>query len=362
MIRKIRRLITKSIIMIVCSFVNLKLHIKDFFMIYIRRLTYSEISLYTGITDPGFVSKRVAIISCHPQKGTEWSIINLLKGLLDNGFLTFVVCNSVSDEYRTKILEHCHYYLERYQLGRDFGGYKHVLFRWGHLFNNTETIILANDSMWYPKSITCAVKNIVDDGEDWSCLFESLHPSPHAQGYFQAFSKSFFNTDEWRTYWTKYKPYSSRSYSIKRGEIGLSKVFNKLGHRPASYYNGTKFINSLLEQFSARNVPERFNLVSGLTFRGDQFTTVQSIVSTLGAKLTFGNPTHTVGLLANYLFEAPVKRDVCYRGTYNYIELLSSLSGFSSDELRLIENDIIRKGLPHSLRGIKKILYLGSVI
>ena len=69
------------------------------------------------------------------------------------------------------------------------------------------------------------------------------------------------------------------------------------------------------------------------------------------------NPTHMVGLLMNRISHYPLKRDVCQRGLFQIADVLRLISGFTPKEMEDIGRDLREKGLPVSMRGIKRKLF-----
>lgn len=53
----------------------------------------------------------------------------------------------------------------------------------------------------------------------------------------------------------------------------------------------------------------------------------------------------------------PIKRDLAYRGTYQIGDILRLARGYSEEELAAMAEDLRAKGLPVSLRGLKRILF-----
>ena len=84
---------------------------------------------------------------------------------------------------------------------------------------------------------------------------------------------------------------------------------------------------------------------------------VAEIVKLIGDSAERRNPTHYVGLLANFLCGAPIKRDIAYRGIVTMGEILQVASGYSDAELAAMETDLRVRGTPAMFRGFERMLY-----
>jgi hypothetical protein len=60
------------------------------------------------------------------------------------------------------------------------------------------------------------------------------------------------------------------------------------------------------------------------------------------------NPTHIAGLIFQHYTGAPLKRDVCYRGSFSIEQIMENLVGFDDEALQEIRRDLERRALPQS--------------
>lgn len=325
---------------------------------------------------------QIAIVALYPSNDSIPFTKNLLKALSDLGFWTIVVSTKIlNDAQKAVIYEHCAHLIERKQVGRDFGSYK-LAIQW--LENNkpeyksTKTLILANDSLYYPNSFGITLKHSLDVQKKWTALFQNFQYHVHAQSFFLIFDNETIHSKAFRTFWSEYQPYSSRVHSINRGEVGLSSHLRKSGLICETTYSSARVVEALLasgwspSQFIALSSIDR-----NLSINRDQIAQsylellmsdgsidtkanhflFQSLVARFGHCYETANPTHVGALICNALFEAPIKRDVCFRGSYDINQVISLAVGFNEEERRAMHRDLNSKGLAVSLKSFKKFLH-----
>lgn len=335
---------------------------------------------------------RAAVVAIYPSADVIPFLRNLLSALAAKDFFVLVVSTRRLDaELRATILPLCHQMIERYPMGRDFGSYR-IGLQWieqQETLKNIDTLVLANDSLFYPKAIADILQEILNEGADWTALFENFEFHYHAQSFFQVFRKRVFSSPAFKIFWRKYKPLSSRKYSIFKGEAGLTSALKKAAFQPHTIYNSTKLRKAVFQKLGEDKESISLNFLIHLSGTESYFeanqrynneeaglsdnknlseTPVEFIASEIArqvANLTERhNPTHRVGLLCNYLFGAPIKRDICYReygetnqGVHSIADLISFASGFDRMELEAMERDVRSKGIPASMHGLRKMLF-----
>ena len=276
----------------------------------------------------------------------------------------------MSAAQQAAILPYCHYLIERFSVGRDFGAYKRGLI-WlkekGKL-PNADILVLANDSMFYPSSVSETVSEMLSLSEDWVTLFENFQFQHHAQSFFLLLRGNVFQSSCWRRFWDRYRPYSSRLHCIEKGEKKLSSTLLKGGFFPHAIYNSVRVTTTLRSLIEADNT--RSDRIAELLLRlhGDSRAPLQrynkrnrlieDAILNLGSTMHHLNPTHAAGIIINVSLTAPLKRDLCYRGTYDLTQVVSSVRGFTDKELQAMISDLRRRGFPASMVwGPRKALY-----
>jgi len=353
---------------------------------------------------------RVAVVAIYPSDSGLTFTVNLLNALIKaNCYILVISSARLPKAMSASLLPCCHQLIERASVGRDFGSYRYGLQwidRFPDRFRNLQTIVLANDSMFYPKSFDREVERMLADPAEWQCLFESYDIQLHAQSFFLVFGRSVFTSPAFRNFWARFRPYSSRVHAIHRGEVGLSRVLCRSGWACKATYTSSRIVSALLEHeedmdllwlgelspseewdisrtklFAAaaalmRNAaPEQEISTTGcLSASAGSDREQQRLMSNkadfrpdilerrkwihrIGQRCELSNPTHSVALLVNVLFGGPIKRDVCYRGTLDIFQVVQHAAGFDAREREAMERDLVRRGLPASFRGIRRVLW-----
>ncbi len=322
---------------------------------------------------------RIAIVAVHPSEESMPSTINLLQALTANQFETIVLSTRVSERYRDALGAHCNTYIERYNIGRDFGAYAYALRRFMPRLMGCEEVILCNDSLFVPRSFTETLNDLLSRKGDWLSLFECHEIHYHSQSFFQIFRKNAVRSRAFQLYWARYVPLSNRIHTIHKGEVGLSRALTKGGFFPSVAYTGRRTIVTAIERL--RTKPAGVTAVIQATF-GNMLARVlapldrrtersRGVTSEITEEAVFAdlageiskrfenmNPTHGIGLLVNHLYEAPLKRDLAFRGTHSIGELVNLATGFSEEERSAMERDLRIRGVPSGIRGLRKMLYL----
>ena len=167
---------------------------------------------------------KIAVIAIRPTKESQFSTLNFMKSLHENGYRILIGSDgAVNGEFKSSLDLLSVHYLVRPPVGRDFGVYKDaclVLHERG-LLDTCSYLLLANDSMFYPKSTKELIEEAESSCETWACLFENFRDGYHAQSFFLIFGKPVFLHPRFLEFWASYHPSSTRSHAIRKGEIAL---------------------------------------------------------------------------------------------------------------------------------------------
>jgi hypothetical protein len=349
---------------------DLRLFVADLVAIYFRDEFTRLRSEYAGVLrDPG-AGARVAVVAIHPTDDSIPFTQNLLVALTTNNFYVLVVYNKpMSPTQRASIIPYCHHLIERSPVGRDFGAYKRGLIwlRENGKLSNADLVVLANDSMFYPSSFSETVSDMLSLSEDWVTLFENFQLRHHAQSFFLLLRRPVFESPCWRRFWHRYRPFSSRIHCIEKGEKGLSRALLKGGFFPHAVYNAVRVTTTLRALADAENTRSGGITELLLRLHGDSRTLLQrynrnrlieDAILNVGTLMHRLNPTHVTGLIINVSLIAPVKRDLCYRGTCDLTAVVSYVRGFTEKELQAMTSDLRRRGFPGAMVwGMTKALW-----
>ena len=397
-----RRMLFDIAALIVCRLFDIYERIKD---IYAVRLMRRHLSVHRDTIRVALApdnAERIAIVAIYPSTHSLGFVHNALDGLVANGFYVVVVSNRRLDGHHYEAVSgKAHRLIERAAVGRDFGSYQAGLRALGvggaGMPVECELLALLNDSMFYRHDSAALFANILSLKGDWISMFENYEFSYHAQSFFMAFRWSAFRSAAFVDYWRDYVPYSSRHYTINAGEVGFSASMRKAGFLVSAYYNSTRLSELLFNLLARRqsltaavdmlplhgdnrllppdlqDESERRPELSpqegsfgGLGREFDALLIRRQALTLAGwtrvlwqivAQAEKANPTHFTGLLLNNMDLAPLKRDVCYRGTFGIAQVVRQTDGISEPLRAALECDLRSKGLPASITGVKKLLF-----
>lgn len=333
--------------------------------------------------------KRLALVAPHPTQPLRFTLENLIGGLVANNFsIVLMVSMPERFEWLLKIYPNL-ILVNRRRKGRDFGAWKEFILSLlanQPFLQSLERLILVNDSLYYPKDCAHIFRDMTETQSAWACLFENYEHHYHAQSFLLSFGPTALQSLAFAKFWTRYKPYSSRKHSIDKGEVLLSRRISKALGAPHCIgkaeclrapvekldEDGMRLLtrslrkNNLMES----GVVNRFNdlelLMGDRPFPIGRFSKLDEtrlelakhdcsrIISFLALER---NPTHTLGLAANFLLSFPVKRDIGVRAGYYIHDILGGLRGFSAHELHMMELDLRNKQVLRPRRGIARLLF-----
>jgi hypothetical protein len=367
--------------------------------------------------------RRAAIVAIYPENDNLPFLANLLRALAASNFYIMVVSTKrLTPQFVELIKSGAHFLIERYPIGRDFGSYK-IGMEW--LFKNKDCtelteLMLANDSLYYPNDIDKTIGNLLATEGSWVGLYENFEFHYHMQSFLVLYRTAVLKSQAFKEFWKKYRLFPSRRYSINKGEVGLSRVLTKASFSPNVLYSSVilsdaveealkqdKFdptlnfllnssgVSNIFEQMAAREAlddDEQENASGGKAglkrekaellaekrkplvvdknqWQEDRISksvvriAISRLLQDLARRVETKNPTHRVGLLANYLVGAPIKRDICSqdrgdgKSFYSIADVFRYARGYSVLERDAMVRDLRRRGTPVSKRGLKGLLF-----
>lgn len=384
----LKRLIIRSVILLYKLQANFITHSKDRFNLALGRdkLIYAEQAGYLPVAKN---IERVAVVALYPNKNILPFIVNLMDGLANNGFFVLGVSpKKLSSEISEPLRAHCHMLLECFPIGRDFGSYK-VGINWikrQPYLANMNTLALVNDSLYYPQHINKSINDLMSLDGNWLGLYENYQMGRHVQSFFEIFRGDALKSENFKNFWNRYKPFSSRLHCINKGEKGLTKALILGGFTPSVLYNSASLKKEVYKNLTCDNINTNFyeiirsslgsfnkkiypsytlNFTDGsyLSYKGKKgkfdciFSSEEmkclyaeqnsTIISYLAENY---NPTHGLGLLINFLYQAPIKRDLCLKWErHTFSEILFMCCGFTDSEKELMQIDLRSRGNVASL-------------
>jgi lipopolysaccharide biosynthesis protein len=126
----------------------------------------------------------------------------------------------------------CAAVLVRRNIGLDFCAWREGLELFGLPRDNTESLLLANDSVYGPlQPLAPLLARIVTGDADVWGLTDSEQIRFHLQSYFLAVGATAMRSDAWRRFWDGVRPFPSKHLMIRRYEIGLTQSLTRAGLR-----------------------------------------------------------------------------------------------------------------------------------
>lgn len=316
--------------------------------------------------------RRLAVVAIYPSEESLTFTLTLLRLLDEAGFRSVVVATApLTPVQQAAVLPLCAHLAQRMNVGHDIGSYQWGL-RWLQqrgLTDTAEHLLMVNDSMFWPRALGAELAAMLDNPEPWQCLFESFDHDHHAQSFFLLFRQEVFRGAAFRAFWEDYRPYSRRSHAIAAGELGLSRALRAAGLMPAAAYDTARLQRELtastltagevaaLAPFS-RGWPLKRQAALEVAQAGLSPAEQRALLAVIACQAAEAcNPTHSVGLLWNRLVAAPLKRDLCVRGSHSLGQLLGQVRGLAPEEIRQMERDLRRRGLPAAVLGTRRLMW-----
>jgi hypothetical protein len=184
-------------------------------------------------------SGRFVLFSLYAPRHTPAFTESLFRAI-ERSRLNLVISTNarITSDQRQALLERCHLLIERANLGRDFGAYSDGIRVLQKYFGNIERLILLNDSLYYLEDGLDDLLAGLDGEEDVIGMTEVIEHHYHIGSYAISFGWRVLLNARFQEYWRKYRPISTRRWSIHRGEINLTRAVIRAGFRPKILYYG----------------------------------------------------------------------------------------------------------------------------
>ena len=116
----------------------------------------------------------------------------------------------------------------RRNIGYDFGAFHDALASLGLPRDDTEMVVLANDSVYGPiREIGSVLSRVDFEAADLWGLTESWQTRFHLQSYFIAVGPAAMRSKAWAEFWARVRPVASKPLVVKMYEVGLSQAMLK---------------------------------------------------------------------------------------------------------------------------------------
>lgn len=199
---------------------------------------------------------KLAIFLIFPTNGLQDSHLHSLRYMVENGYSPFVVSNSpLSDADIAKLMPISWRIMVRQNFGYDFGGYRDALLDLAPKLSQTSTLVLFNDSTWFPIPGTMNwLKTAEDNPADfvgatlsgftgkfrlknfrtnrWS--FRTSARNFHYGSFAIMIKRDILKTKDFLVFWQKLGLSQGKFRTIKRGERGLTRWALRMNHSHAA--------------------------------------------------------------------------------------------------------------------------------
>jgi lipopolysaccharide biosynthesis protein len=146
-----------------------------------------------------------------------------LKKQLSADIVFVTTSEKLEDPEVQKLKLYCRSIVHRKNVSIDFGSWKVALDETPD-WQEYETLIIANDSVYGPLADMNAVLNLADSAKPVIAgVTESLQYTRHLQSYFLVVNSKALHSDFFKKFWSEFKFYDSKKLIIQDYEIGLSR-------------------------------------------------------------------------------------------------------------------------------------------
>lgn len=214
-----------------------------------------QISRFEGVLPE---TDRVAIYLIYPSVGLLWWHERALRYMRDKGYAALVVSNlALSEADRARLLPLCWRYLERPNVGYDFGGYRDAVLELGARLKGLKRLAIFNDSAWFPLP---GARDWLDDAEaldvDFvgsASSFGMPRPEPedfmtmvdrwrvnkgkadfHYGSFALSIGPNILGDPRFLRHWNRLRLSNEKNRIVRRGEMALTQWAIRRGYRTAS--------------------------------------------------------------------------------------------------------------------------------
>lgn len=190
-------------------------------------------------TLPALGPRVVLFMHFDGKGGVRPQVLHYLREFKANGRDVVFVTNSgrLRPEAMEALQELCRIVLVRKNIGYDFGAWADALETLGLPHQNTEEVILANDSVFGPLiPLSSVLRRLNYSHTDVWGLTESWQQCYHLQSFFVAFGAKALRAEGFKAFWQSIRPVPLKTYIVRKYEVGLTKAMAKAGLRCAALW------------------------------------------------------------------------------------------------------------------------------
>ncbi len=222
-----------------------------------KRNRYDKVHAHQATVTEGRQPARaeIAIYLVFPADGVMPSHLAALQQMIDEGIAPLVISNlPLTDADRETLTGYAWRIMERPNIGYDFGGYRDGVLYLADKLENLDRLFILNDSVWIvdaPETWFHEVRALnVDFGaatsnygikridaekfRDLTWNYTIDHRNHHYASYALAIGPRILRDPAFLEFWTRFKLSDNKKKIVRRGEIGLTQMIQKLGYSHAA--------------------------------------------------------------------------------------------------------------------------------
>lgn len=235
-----------------------------------------------GVTD-GSVAKKdntFFILVLYSKGPAPEFLMNMIEAVNRSPHNLILVSNfPLSTLQKAQLSEKCLVLIERKNIGRDFGGYKDGVNYVRTHFRDVSRIVLVNDSLFFFRKSLDKLISDLNAPHDFIGVTETQEFHYHVQSFLLSFGPAVIQHPLFEKFWDKYRPISTRYWTIHRGEVRLTRQITKAGFRPHILFPAAHLfahlqrrpVRDAIESVRLLPIPERRKLYKTfLSFVGEK--------------------------------------------------------------------------------------------
>lgn len=294
---------------------------------------------------------RIAIFIAFAKRLTR-SNKAYIEALNQAGFAVVYINNKCTEQASAlAIKEICWRAYDRYNIGRDFGGFRDgvMLLRKEGLLESCQLLCIANDSMQFipgrnAKALVIALNKFANSKKQALFSHISHQIQTHYQSYFQVLKPEIFRSKAFLGFWENYRFLSHRRHCIHKGEIMLSQsVYRRFSDVDILYTSDKLQEEFLIHYDTKEGIPAEevlrlmpspartsqrckvgYSLQQLLQSSENHGKLTGSQIYSVADLIENGNPSHVAAFLYPKYLRCPfIKHDLCTAGSYTIAQAVS---------------------------------------
>ena len=210
------------------------------YLSYFRSFLRSPNQVIETWTNGRKLGRRIAVfVHFDPAGEVQRYLLPYLQALHDYGLDIVFVTNSgkLTDKAKAALKPLCAAILIRRNLGYDFGAMRDGLRHAAATPENTDLMLVLNDSVYGPLTDLAPMLDRIDftQADAWGAT-ESYQNRYHLQSFFVAVGPKALASKGWHSFWRSVRPVRNKLWVIVNYEVGMTRALLKYGLSCAALY------------------------------------------------------------------------------------------------------------------------------